>query len=227
MKGYSSHGYGLASDFSGIGTAGSKQAQQWNAIAQANGLHNPYLGTKAEGKEWNHWQLPELPLEQTPDALARVRAAKASGDVSQVWAASKPFMSGSGTMVASAGETPIGTTVNVANPPIAGGLAKPSGGGFLTSVANIESNDSNIPSTVDKDYPGQPGSKSQGHWQIDTPTWLQFGAAAGIDTTKYPNAMSAPRDIQEQVARTIPLSRFGGRTVRMLNEQYRRRSTRA
>ena len=115
-----------------------------------------------------------------------------------------------------------GTTINASTTPIAGGLAKPSsgGGGFLTSVANIESNDRNIPSAVDKDYPGQPGSKSQGHWQIDTPTWLQFGAAAGIDTTKYPNAMSAPRDIQEQVARTIPLSRFGGRTVKMLTQQY-------
>jgi hypothetical protein len=121
--GFSSHGYGLATDVGGIGAAGSKTAQQWNAIAQANGLHNPYLGTKAEGKEWNHWQLPELPLEQMPDQLTRLRAAKASGDINQVWAASKPFTS-DGTMVASAGNAPIGVTINAASAPIAGALAQ-------------------------------------------------------------------------------------------------------
>jgi hypothetical protein len=237
MGGYSAHGYGLASDFDGIGAPGSKTAQQWNQIAQANGLHNPYLGTKAEGKEWNHWQLPTLPLEQTPDALAALRKAKATGDMSQVWAASAPFMSG-GTMVASAAKP--GTTINAANAPVTGALgytgggsgatapavaainaqAKPAGGGFLNSVANIESNDRNIPSTVDKDYPGQPGSKSQGHWQIDTPTWLQFAAKTGVDTKLYPNAMSAPREVQAQVASAIPLGRFGGQTIKKLNAQY-------
>ena len=127
---------------------------------------------------------------------------------------------GSGVQVASLGDTPIGTVVNAANAPVAGALARPTGGGFMSSVSGIESNDRNIPSGVDKDYPGQPGSKSQGYWQIDTPTWLQFATKAGIDTKQFPNAMSAPRDIQEQVARQIPLSRFGGRTVRMLTQQY-------
>jgi hypothetical protein len=122
--------------------------------------------------------------------------------------------------VAGAVQPPPGTTINASSAPVAGALAKPAGGGFMSSVANIESNDSNIPSTVDKDYAGRPGSKSQGHWQIDTPTWEQFGAQAGIDLKQYPNAMSAPREVQEQVAKLIPLSRFGGRTVRMLNAQY-------
>jgi hypothetical protein len=244
MGGFSAHGYGLATDVGGIGGAGSKTAQQWNTIAQGAGLHNPYLGTESEGKEWNHWQLPELLLEQMPDQLARLRAAKASGNMDAVWAASKPFMSGDGTMVASAGNTPIGvtppvrpagTTVDAPSAPVPGALAaqpstpgavavptskSPYGNPFLDSLANIESNNRNIPSTVDKDYPGQPGSKSQGYFQIDTPTWLQFAAKNGIDTVKYPNAMSAPPDVQAQVASQIPLGRFGGRTQKMLGQQF-------
>ena len=116
-----------------------------------------------------------------------------------------------------------GTAINAANAPVAGALAKPAspyGNPFLDKLAQIESNNQNIPSTVDKDYPGQPGSKSQGYFQIDTPTWKQFGAQAGIDTTKYPNAMSAPPDVQAQVASLIPLSRFGARTQKMLGQQF-------
>jgi len=94
------------------------------------------------------------------------------------------------------------------------------GSSFLDALAQIESQNKNIFSTVDKDYPGQPGSRSQGYFQIDTPTWQQFAAKAGIDVTKYPTAMNAPREVQAQVAGLIPLSRFGGRTQRMLQEQY-------
>ena len=141
-----------------------------------------------------------------------------------------------GVQVASADDTPIGvtppvkpvgTTVNAPSAPVAGALAAPAanpkspyGNPFLNSLAQIESNNRNIPSTVDKDYPGQPGSKSQGYFQIDTPTWLQFAAKNGIDTVKYPNAMSAPPEVQAQVASQIPLGRFGGRTQKMLGQQF-------
>ena len=141
-----------------------------------------------------------------------------------------------GVQVASADDTPIGvtppvkpvgTTVNAPSAPVAGALAAPAanpkspyGNPFLDFLANIESNNRNIPSTVDKDYPGQPGSKSQGYFQIDTPTWLQFAAKNGIDTVKYPNAMSAPPEVQAQVASQIPLGRFGGRTQKMLGQQF-------
>ena len=96
----------------------------------------------------------------------------------------------------------------------------PYGNPFLNSLAQIESNNRNIPSTVDKDYAGQPGSKSQGYFQIDTPTWLQFAAKNGIDTVRYPNAMSAPPEVQAQVASQIPLGRFGARTQKMLGQQF-------
>jgi hypothetical protein len=81
--GNSSHTYGLAADISGLGGANSPAAQQWKAIAEANGLHNPYgIGDKAE---FNHWQLPEQPLEKTPQLLAALQQAKASGNMQNVW----------------------------------------------------------------------------------------------------------------------------------------------
>jgi hypothetical protein len=41
-----------------------------------------------------------------------------------------------------------------------------------------------------------------------------------VDLSKYPNAMSAPRDVQEKVASVIPLSRFGPRTRQMLRARF-------
>ena len=115
---------------------------------------------------------------------------------------------------------PAGPLAAPASPLAAPATNSPYGNPFLDKLAQIESNNRNIPSTVDKDYPGQPGSKSQGFFQIDTPTWLQFAAANGIDTKQYPNAMSAPPDVQAQVASSIPLSRFGPRTQKMLGQQF-------
>ena len=95
----------------------------------------------------------------------------------------------------------------------------PGGGSFMDSLAMIESGNRNIPSGVDPDVAG-PGSRSQGFFQINTPTWGDFAPKAGVDLTKYPNAMSAPRDVQARVAAAIPLARFGPRTQRMLREQF-------
>lgn len=81
--GNSSHGYGLASDISGLDGPNGKITQAWAQIAQANGLHNPYgIGNKAE---FNHWQLPPQPLEQTPALLASLKDARSSGDFQNVW----------------------------------------------------------------------------------------------------------------------------------------------
>jgi hypothetical protein len=226
LGGFSSHGYGLATDVGGIGTAGSKTAQQWNAIAQANGLHNPYLGTKSEGKEWNHWQLPELPLEQMPDQLARLRAAKASGDTGKMWAAAAPFTGG--TIVASAGTAPVGTTITStpAQPVSATAPASLSSNPFLQALEAAESgtwgqpgSGRNIYSGVDKDLAG-PNSRAQGFYQITTPTWETYAAKAGVDLKQYPNAMSAPKEIQARVAMEIPFNQFGGRTRQLLSGQF-------
>ena len=109
----------------------------------------------------------------------------------------------------------------------AGGAGGAGGGGFMDALAQIESGNRNIYSGVDKDYPGQPNSRSQGYFQIDTPTWERFAAQAGVDLSKYPNAMSAPRDVQAQVAALIPLSRFGPRTRNMLQRQFGPLNTRS
>jgi hypothetical protein len=83
--GNSSHGYGLASDISGLDGPNGRITNAWAQIANANGLHNPYgVGNKAE---FNHWQLPPQPLEQTPQLLASLKAARSSGDFSNVWKA--------------------------------------------------------------------------------------------------------------------------------------------
>jgi hypothetical protein len=43
-----------------------------------------------------------------------------------------------------------------------------------------------------------------------------------VDLNLYPNAMRAPREIQEQEASVIPLARFGPRTQRMIQAQFGR-----
>ena len=83
--GNSSHSYGLASDVGGLDGANGQLTQRWAQIAEANGLHNPY-GT-SDAAEFNHWQLPAQPLEQTPALLAALKTAKDSGDTNAMWSA--------------------------------------------------------------------------------------------------------------------------------------------
>ncbi len=92
-------------------------------------------------------------------------------------------------------------------------------GSFFGSLAQIESGNRNIYSTVDPDVAG-PGTRSQGYFQINTPTWQEFAGRAGVNLGKYPNAMSAPKDVQAQVAAAVPFSRFGPRTRRMMQEKF-------
>ena len=93
------------------------------------------------------------------------------------------------------------------------------GGSFLDALADIESGNQNIYSGVDPDTAG-PNSKSQGYFQIGTPTWRDFAPKAGIDLNQYPNAMSAPREVQARVASVIPFKRFGPRTQRMMRQKF-------
>lgn len=46
-------------------------------------------------------------------------------------------------------------------------------------------------------------SSASGNFQITDTTWKEFAPQAGIDIDKYPRAISAPYDVQRQVARTI------------------------
>jgi len=90
---------------------------------------------------------------------------------------------------------------------------------FFNALAAIESGNQNIFSKVDPDVAG-PGSRSQGYFQINTPTWQDFAPKAGVSLSSYPNAMSAPREVQQQVASVIPFSRFGPRTQTMMAQQF-------
>jgi len=90
---------------------------------------------------------------------------------------------------------------------------------FLTALMQAESNGQNVYSKVDPDLAG-PNSRSQGYYQITTPTWQTYGSKAGINLDQYPNAMSAPQEIQARVAMEIPFNQFGKRTRDMLHNQF-------
>lgn len=44
-------------------------------------------------------------------------------------------------------------------------------------------------------------SSAQGQYQITDSTWQQWAPKAGVSLAQYPSAMSAPSEVQEQVAR--------------------------
>jgi hypothetical protein len=46
-------------------------------------------------------------------------------------------------------------------------------------------------------------SSAQGYFQITNTTWKEFAPNAGVDLSKYPNALSAPYEVQKAVARNI------------------------
>jgi hypothetical protein len=97
--------------------------------------------------------------------------------------------------------------------------ARTAGQGFMDALATIESGNANVFSNTDPDVTG-PGTRSQGYFQINVPTWDDFAGRAGVDVRQYPTPMNAPRDVQERVAAVIPFSRFGPRTQRMMREQF-------
>ena len=82
-----------------------------------------------------------------------------------------------------------------------------------------ESGNRDIYSRVD-DNGGDAGpeGRSQGFWQISTPTWRDFAPQAGVDLNKYPQAKGTPEEIQRQVASVIPAGRWGNRTLRLLQQ---------
>lgn len=91
-----------------------------------------------------------------------------------------------------------------------------SGGGsaverFLNLTERLESGGQNIPQRVvgpNGGYNPSTGtvtgpSTAQGYFQITNTTWGEFAPQAGVDLGQYPNAMSAPYEVQRKVARTI------------------------
>lgn len=66
---------------------------------------------------------------------------------------------------------------------------------YLDLISQYESNNRNVPN-----YKFGPGFTAQGYYQITNTNWLNIAPQLGIDTSQYPNAMSAPQDVQAQVA---------------------------
>lgn len=86
-------------------------------------------------------------------------------------------------------------------------------------VASLESHNRNIPQQI-HDINTDKGTPAGGFFQIIDPTWKRYAPVAGIDTKSYPTAMSAPREVQAQVASAIPFDQWGPRTVAGLRAAY-------
>lgn len=87
---------------------------------------------------------------------------------------------------------------------------------ILDTIAQVESGNRNIPNTT----AGTSSGQAQGFFQITTGTWNQFAPVAGVDLGQFPTPLSAPRDIQAQVASSIPLSRWAPSTVQAVTSQF-------
>ena len=158
--------------------------------------------------------LGDLDIKRQTLGLAYQKLAmNRAGNAALLGAANQPPPSGDGSSTTTDGSTPA-----------AGGGG---GGSFLDTLASVESGDKNIVSNTDKDsngltlaQGGNPAEISQGHFQIQTATWRDFAKQAGVDVNQYPNAMSAPRAVQAQVASVIPFNRFGPRTQTLMRSRF-------
>lgn len=54
-----------------------------------------------------------------------------------------------------------------------------------------------------KNVPNAEGGDASGYWQIRDATWRDGAKLAGVDVSKYPRAIDAPKDVQRQVAGAI------------------------
>jgi hypothetical protein len=88
---------------------------------------------------------------------------------------------------------------------------------FIYALGRAESGWRPIYSGIDKDYPGQPNSRSQSVLQIDLPTWQQFQKQAGVTA---PSPMAATVADNIAVASNIPIGRWGANTRAQLHQQF-------
>jgi hypothetical protein len=71
----------------------------------------------------------------------------------------------------------------------------PSVQNYLNLISQYESGNRNI-----VNYKFSPGFTAQGYYQITNKNWNDYAPLAGVDTSVYPTAMSAPQNVQAQVA---------------------------
>jgi Transglycosylase-like domain len=66
----------------------------------------------------------------------------------------------------------------------------------LAAIAQRESGNQNIHTKI-------PDHTASGYYQIIDPTWREGMGFAGVDPSQYPTAMSAPFEVQNQVAKAL------------------------
>jgi hypothetical protein len=202
--GNSSHSYGLAVDIHGLDGPNGPITQRWAQIAQANGLNNPYGVGNA--KEFNHWQLPSAPLERTPQLLASLKAAKATGDFTNVWNAysgaspeSQVATRQSYPPVASAGAAPAPAPTSPADVPAAGAQPVSAKGPAGTSAALPGASDANARYQVLQGMTA--GGGGQGGKNPFLYTALNLAPGAGSP----PAAPAAPQAARPDLAQRVAL----------------------
>jgi hypothetical protein len=87
---------------------------------------------------------------------------------------------------------------------------------LLGALIRNESGGKNIVQGDIGDINNKTGDLAKGYFQITTGTWHDFARAAGVDTSQYPDALSAPYNVQAQVASVIPLGRWGPNTIKAM-----------
>ena len=86
-------------------------------------------------------------------------------------------------------------------------------------VSTLESGNTNVLQKI-HDKNTDKGTPAGGFFQIIDPTWRTYAKAAGVDVDQYPTAMSAPPNIQAQVAAAIPVNQWGPNTVAALKAKF-------
>lgn len=95
-----------------------------------------------------------------------------------------------------------------------GVLSRPPTDKMLPFISATESSDRNITNPT-----ATSSGRAEGHYQITTGTWKDFAPKAGVSLAEYPTAISAPKSVQAQVAKTIPLRRWDPNTIRYLAQK--------
>jgi hypothetical protein len=185
------HNYGLAAD---VTTPNSGDYQRMWGMAPQYGL------TALGQKDIDHFQL----AGSLDDDVKQYHLAGWRPDSQPAPATGAIAYSGPSGQPSRPGTPTPGTTLN----------SSP-----MDLVSTLESGNTNVLQKI-HDKNTDRGTPAGGFFQIIDPTWRTYAKAAGVDVDQYPTAMSAPRNIQAQVAAAIPVNQWGPNTVSALKAKF-------
>jgi Transglycosylase-like domain len=84
----------------------------------------------------------------------------------------------------------------------------PDANALLDAIMARESGDRNVYNYMHSQRPDY--YTASGYYQIVDSTWKEGAKLAGVDSSQYPTAISAPKDVQTQIAQAL-LARYGER----------------